>query len=385
MRGVDDLTTLKKLGRAAFIGIWCAFLLEASFGLLVRFGIIQTLSMPSYAGENVGSRFWLDIDKAVGVWHGPNSSYVHKTRCYRAIYKANSFGARDRERNFESPGRRVAVIGDSLVEGFGVNAGARVTDLLEASTGIEHLNFGCAGFGTTQYALAYENFAGKYAHSSVLVALSPNTDFYDDDIEYGKNVFSNRYRPYYVGEYPDYIVQYYQPVLDSSLNMTAGAKVKGFLREFSYIFTVVSHLRARMAQQAGRRENNAEYSGYYDYSAKEFLRAKYSLERIAAVSKKRGADMYVFTLPKLSDFSRYKRSGQSPLQTELAALSRDLGFEYVDLLTLLYDRESEWARYFFPCDGHFNEYGNKVVEQILQEKFSLYQRKGHEPQRTDLH
>src|SRR5205823_2999909 len=99
--------------------------------------------------------------------------------CFDAVYRSNSYGARDKDRQKESLGsRRVIVLGDSMIEGFGVDAADRVTDRLERATGIEHLNFGTSGdFGSIQEWLLYTRVKKDFDHSEVMLFMLPDNDF----------------------------------------------------------------------------------------------------------------------------------------------------------------------------------------------------------------
>jgi hypothetical protein len=70
-----------------------------------------------------------------------------RTTCtyFDVVRRSNSYGARDIERSPRSTTPRAVVLGDSFVEGIGVELGERVTDLLEKGSGAEYLNFGTAG------------------------------------------------------------------------------------------------------------------------------------------------------------------------------------------------------------------------------------------------
>ena len=53
-------------------------------------------------------------------------------------------------------------------------------------------------------------------------------------------------------------------------------------------------------------------------------------------------------------------------------MSIEIGFEYIDLLQKMREKGSV-KNYFFTCDPHWNDYGNKVVSDILYDELSIYQ------------
>jgi hypothetical protein len=114
-------------------------------------------------------------------------------------FKFNSVGARDKERQIESP-KRWIVLGDSMTEGFGIEESERFTNILEESLGWEFANFATLGdFGPLQYLLLYKHLAKQFEHHGVIVGLLPFNDFTDNDSEWWKNrgrYDQKRYRPY---------------------------------------------------------------------------------------------------------------------------------------------------------------------------------------------
>src|SRR5262245_54115015 len=138
---------------AVLVTVITLLALEAGTAVGIRTGLIS-VKPPSYSLDQVRARpFWRDMNPAFGVWHEPNRTYRHRSNCFDVRYRANAYGARDPERTVQSERPRVVVLGDSFVEGFGVNESERMTTLLERDTGIEHLNFGIAGTGNTQHFL----------------------------------------------------------------------------------------------------------------------------------------------------------------------------------------------------------------------------------------
>ena len=86
------------LGRAAFVAL--------SFELAVFLYVLLfpwPYSLPSYPWANAVSSFWVERDSSFGVWHEPGSVYRHTKSCFSVEYRANGYGARDRERQRRHP------------------------------------------------------------------------------------------------------------------------------------------------------------------------------------------------------------------------------------------------------------------------------------------
>src|SRR5277367_3641662 len=120
------------------------------FALLAEFVSLILVNRKSWPASKPSYRlnynsYWADINPSFGVWHRPNSHFVHEGGCFTVEYDTNSYGARDSERALHSSAPRTIVLGDSFVEGLGVPVQDRLSNILEKDTGREHLNFGTQG------------------------------------------------------------------------------------------------------------------------------------------------------------------------------------------------------------------------------------------------
>ena len=369
---------------------------EVGVGLCAKRGLLP-IKVPSYSMTQVRRRdFWRDVISHFGVWHLPHAATRHVTSCYDVTYRANSYGARDSERSPASARPRVVVLGDSFVEGVGVGEAQRFTNLLERDTGIEHLNFGSAGhFGTTQYYLLYETLARGFAHAAVVVSMLPSNDFWDNDLEYGRLVHPKRYRPYLVGEYPNYRLVYHKSSLEDGAYraLEKWSRFGGrLLAEFSYTHNAFVHVKqlalARFAGGvAGARPAPDErvvehrpslklpdraYSGFHDYRRDQLDLAQYTFEQIGRLAG--GKEVVIALLPTAADFRRYDPGNPtSPLSADLGRFAAANGMRLVDLLPDMYRNARDWNHYLLSCDGHWSVLGHQAAARVLRAKLeALY-------------
>lgn len=331
--------------------------------LILFSGVLKlNIDKPAYSMNVVKYRFWADINPIWGTWHESYSKHNLIKSCINVNYLANSYGARDKERSKESTKKRIVALGDSFTEGYGVSDEKRVTNLLEKGTKLEVMNFATSGgFGVTQEYLVYKNLAKQFDHQVVLIGILPFNDFYDDDPEYGKKVYSKRYKPYYVGEYPNYSLQYNNPF------QTIKNPTKALLRGYTYTFNAWERLVSVLLIKLNTTDQNSKgYSGYYDYTASQLNRSIFALSNIKDEAK--GKQVVFFTIPVISDFIRYKESSkfEPPLSKALKEFAKNNGITYIDLLPEMID--GNWEMYKLPCDNHWSEYGNGVVADILMRK-----------------
>ncbi len=363
-------------GKLLFLSILFSLgLLEFGLYLANELGILS-IEKPSYSTNHVVP-FWVNNNEHFGVWHPPHDRYSHSKSCFNVEYKSNSWGARDKERELKSDKSRVVVLGDSMIEGFGVEREERMSDILEKRTGLEHLNFGTSGhFGPIQYSLLYEHLAMRFDHDKVIVNILPDNDFKDDDYERGKREYATHYRPYYVGSYPDYKLVYFRDDLQLPKAKLWIKYAQGWLREFTYMGRTYEYFRALRRYTEAEQElavaapqPSRVASKFYDFTDQEFKLMRFSLERIVRLAGDR--KVLFVTIPRASDFIRYDYDGPAPLAQRLGDLADSIGAEYIDLLSQMAHAERDRSKYFLTCDDHWNGYGNKVAADFIQ-KSSLY-------------
>jgi hypothetical protein len=319
-----------------------------------------------------------DINPIWGVWHY-KEHYFSQTGCVVFNYYINSYGARDKERvKKSSDTNRVIVLGDSFMEGFGVNAEDRVSNILENKTGNEFLNFSCADFGTTQEYLVYKFLADSFDHSTVFIGFLPFNDFENDDFSLFSNN-SSRYRPFFIKKGSSYSLEYHQDSLFKSEFNKEHYKVYSnstrniitrFLRSYTYWFNIFDFIKNRKGQDKSVLNNKKQIvSYYYDYSPEQMDRLKYILGLFREVAKNKR--IIFCTIPVITDFKRRNEEKvDPPLSQELKVVCDSLKIEYINLLPM-YPKNSDNSRFFLPCDQHWNEKGNLFCANLLLPFFKL--------------
>lgn len=356
-------------------GLWLVImigLLELSSFLYIKY-INPNIPLPTYSMVNAGSKFWVEIDEHFGVWHKPGSSYLHNKSCFVVKYQANAMGMRDKERSLASSSPRVAILGDSFIEGWGNASPDRLSDRLEKALGTEVLNFGTSGgFGTVQEWLQYKHFVSRFSHDVVILGVLPHNDFNDNSYAMAVQQKSTAYRPYLVGQYPDYKLVYTANHLPDYNKGTPWLKSFDFtLREWSSFYRLMRYLgsfRIRNYKLVPHWQaefddtGKPDHSYYYDFAEADWQVMRYTIEQLVAEAK--GKKVIVFTIPVHSDFLRYKGE-EPPLSEKLRQLSEQKNFVYVDMLKEMSQRGLNAHDLFFVCDNHWGAFGNEVAAGIL--------------------
>lgn len=259
-----------------------------------------------------------------------------------------------------------------MTEGYGVTREERMTNVLEANSGIEHLNFGTGGtFSPLQYELLYKHLAGKFEHDRVLIGILPYNDFSDGAYENAKTKFNARYRPYYVRSGDEFEIVYHQPTLAAAQQVQTrgrlGKTLTATARKFSATYHVLGWLKHMRVYRQIRSEEERTASHFFDFDEEEFQIMAKSVENIAKAAGQERSTTVVL-LPTYLDLSRDEQEQESPLGARFATWSSDFDVHVIDLLPLMWRAaEGDFAKFYRVCDSHFNALGNKVAAELIYE------------------
>ena len=335
--------------------------------LVARIGVATGWLPYSTYATNRQPQYWVDIDPIVGRWRYSNVSYHNTANCIDVDYQTNAVGARDQERSIRSNAEdRVVVLGDSFAEGWGVAVGDRMTNLLEAETGIEHLNFGTAGWGTIQQWQYYKHYARRYDHSAVFLFAFPQNDFADNNPDLQDHSF---YRPY-LRKTDDAFKIFYTVEFDqrNTSERPTYKAIKNAIDNNIYLANVLRR-GVKLLKGIGANQNAEPVSDYDKFSDEDIELFVYVLGQIAELADQRR--VYVITIPTAKDFDAAKKSGGDfelirKLQT-FAEQARNVTI--VDLAPYFLSNAAEFGRtyrdYTFTCDRHWGPLGNRVAADAL--------------------
>ncbi len=292
------------------------------------------------------------------------------TPCWDVTYRANSYGARDRERGRASSGlRRHVVLGDSFVEGYGTADGVRMTDRLEAETGEEFLNFGTGGrFGTVQELMLYRSMAVSFEHDDVLLFVLPLNDFIDNDARQND---AARYRPYLRRtEHGDQI--YYTTRFDSRDLDFIGAPTRA-LNWLSNAVDLVDFSR-RVYERRQPDAHAGPWLSYRGYAAADLDVMAAALRDLGAAAGARR--VHVFMIPAQIDLDDYKAASPYALPRQLrdaVSSQGNVGVEDLlpDFIAYAAAHQVRMSQFFQACDAHWSLLGNAVAADAVARHLSL--------------
>ncbi len=308
-----------------------------------------------------------EINPVWGSWHY-KETYTEKKQCFESVFHINNYGARDRERVKEGDTNRILFLGDSFIEGYGLNVEERLSDRLEHALQKEVLNFGCGYFTPTQEYLVYKDLAKNFSHNTIVIGILPFNDLAEDDTSFHEKDKFIHYQPYFQGNYPDYNLLYRESDLSKSTFNKAGyyalqnstrSRLTRILKEGSFWYNIYQFIKSN---KPAENISGKPYSGYYDYTKSQSDKLKYILEKLKEEAA--GKKVIVVLIPVKNDLLRF--NGEIPgLSKEMAAFCYAKQLQFIDLLPAFDEQSPYPGDWYLTCDGHWNAAANKKAAEIL--------------------
>ena len=330
-------------------------------------GISGFYHRPWYADPNSWQKWRTEVEDW-GAWHIPSARARQVVTCFDIEYRSNSIGARDIERSLDSKVRRIIMLGDSFVEGYGVNVNDRMSNMIEKFVGAPVLNFGSAGhFSIVQYYLIYRDLASQFSHDAVVIGFLPDNDFTDNDPEYPKWISQGyRYRPYYRRSGDQFEIFYKTDKPERMITFDDYADYTSpwmiYYRCFwsSGIIAQLRHIKRNW-------NSSSQYSGYFETSPERLQAAFYFLRQIKRIAGER--PVYVFLIPRLRDLQRLRRE-DSPVAAAFHSFGDKVGIKVIDLAPAMAS-EPDLDSLYLPCDGHWSRKGHQRAAELLSRELVL--------------
>lgn len=156
-----------------------AMLLGLSVAVLLAEVVLRVAFPRRLASASNERDLFCVFDPELGRVPKPDFSAVHQSYGFSVIVRQTGFGLRGPEdlRVEKQPGRRrVLVLGDSYVWGFGVNQSELFSEPEVHQSADELLNFGVSGYGTDQELLYYLRRGTNFGVDEVVLAFTPYND-----------------------------------------------------------------------------------------------------------------------------------------------------------------------------------------------------------------
>lgn len=300
------------------------------------------------------TQFW-QYDARYGWSHVPKASGRFASYGFDTIVTTNSAGFRGREIAHEKDPekKRVLVLGDSYVWGFGVEDDEVFTSRMERlCPGLEAVNFGVSGYSTDQELLLYRDKGSAYDPDVVVLVLAGND--YEDNAR--SKVYVYYHKPTFVLD-GDRLVLINDPVPQSNLVLRALAQIA----QSSYVLTQMNRIIEALARGASaapgaktapeeKREASAQPRPF-PHTAGQAMTVRLVRELASAVQAAGSQFVVVFT------------DGHGAMARKLANAVADPAIVYVYLDDAF--REAGSGALHLPRDFHWNAAGHALVARTV--------------------
>ena len=325
-------------------------------------------------------------DPELGWSHIPDRVGRLVTPEFDVEMRINSIGLRDREfaDTKEVGVHRVALFGDSFVEGWGVPIEAAVSRQLEAclrreGAAVEVANFGVAGYGTDQALLFFEQQGPRFGADEVVLFFYGN-DLWNNASRRGIGA-ERGFKPYFRVRSNGQLVLAGVPVKESSFwrqpadSLPLKVRLQRYFLQHWHLYRLV---QKAWQPEVPRGQQQDFYVGLYGAAAR-FAPAWELTGRILAAFKRsverRGARLTVVYVPSIvqveEDNWRAKRElygliGEFDLRkpnAKLAGFAEQHGLVLIDLLDEF--REKAQTQTLYWRDSHWNAAGHALAAERL--------------------
>lgn len=331
-------------------------------------------------------------DPVLGLSLIPNMDVIHARGCFDGEVRTNRWGMRDRDRSLtrDQGQLRIALIGDSIVEGVHVKPDQVMNIQLEkllASEGysnVEVLNFGLGSIGTTQEYLIYRDRVRQF-HPDLVVLMFSDNDVMNNSSTIQPRVYGIHtwFAPYYNLDPNGQLV--FQPVEPRPFNT-----VRTFLESHSvlayYLYRIWFHFEPTVHRWRGLR---VEWGSYGDPLDPEWQSAWTITEKVLTLFKQTvesdGSRFLVLVPPSFHDIDpdwreRFSKSeGKIPPEMNVATYSErlediahrnNISMSFLKSYFIDYRNAHnlKWPYFSLSCDPHYSAMGHEVMAEAILDR-----------------
>ncbi|MGH7541464.1 MAG: alginate O-acetyltransferase AlgX-related protein [Gemmatimonadota bacterium] len=355
-----------------------ALLLGATIAAVATLEIFLRL-FPQVLPEETRLRLhWAQLVREPTVSHADSFvGFVYPARYHGAFDRGDApFSYSTDEYGFRNPvgwpdTAAVVILGDSQAFGFGVDDGEQWPHLLEENLRSSVVNLGLIGAAPQQYTRVLQRYGLALSPQLVVYCLFPGNDLVDAGLftsweAHGSPGNYATWR-FYKGERPD--------ASDPVAGFVAQSRILALVR--SARRRVTSQLTGHTIETADGQQLVLAPSAYRSSvalarpSSPEFEQVMESVERAESLAHGAGSDFLVVLVPTKEEvYLPLVRAPVPPLVEPLVRALAERGIETLDLTPALRKAARNGPALFFPVDGHPNEYGSRVIADLVFRRVS---------------
>ena len=323
--------------------------------VLITMVIVEVaVRIAGYKSIYAGTQFF-DYDSVLGWRLRPNLEGPFERPQFRTYVKINEHGLRDRDYTYEKPvnNKRIVVLGDSFVWGYGVNGDKVFTGRIAAELeGVDVINAGVTAYGTAQELLWLEREGVKYHPDLVIVVLYKN-----DLVDNVTSVYNGYHRPVMILRDDGSLQLSGVPCQHGSIrnrlrkSLVRYSALTGILLRSEFRFL----LRLEGPVFGGATPRSGEDNGGIGVSSEAYaVRLTIALvDRIGKVAEAHSARVLVVAICHDDDACKDVVKGLSGKNLPVLALDEQNGYSPADMV--------------IPGDEHWNAAGHEFVARSISE------------------
>ncbi len=344
-------------------------------GILKDFYSLRGVTKPIHI-RNQGTE-WRTANLSYGAWHKKNATTRHTKACFDVIYKSNNIGARDEIDYGDSfPKDSIVALGDSFMEGYGLNQSETITTILEKKSSRKIFNLASAGhFGPLQYYLIYKKLGATLPHNTVIIGFLPSNDFTDNDSNNINRIGNKIYRPYYdINNFEIDNPLIYPPNAEKTTRIGRYG-LKKFLAAQAIRTNTRRLYKNIVLMKKYKIDNLKGDGGFYNMpSFKQQEAAIYYLKKTYELAIKNNVKNFIIIgIPIMEDFDflkdKYTLRKKAKWEKELIDFEKiNKSFKYIDgfkVLDLLKEQNLAPQKLFLSCDGHWSPVGALLNAELI--------------------
>jgi len=336
----------------------------ASIGsaLLLAEGALRSLPVSGVPTAASDRGFFSHFDPQLGWAPKPSVSGIHRDKGFSTLVSQNHFGLRapdDLQPGRHGAGRRMLVLGDSYVWGYGVSQEELFSAARVHGSDTEIINFGVSGYGTDQELLFYRRLGTRFEVDDVVLVFTPYNDV-------SNNLASRQYdheKPYFTlqsgqlslhdGHVIDWVWR------DWAEDVRVSSRILNLID--SALLQIRNRVLQTTASMAGVAEARDDVRRPGDVTARdregvELTRAL--IRTLRDEARAHGADFWVVFVPYKPHILADAPENHPLVPLLAAALSAD-GIRYYEPYPFFLAASRAGQSLFNPLDNHFSAAGHR--------------------------
>ncbi len=292
-----------------------------------------------------------------------NTTGYQLSKEYDVKIRLNNLGFRGEDFSLEPnlEKKRILVVGDSFVFGYGVNENETLSAKLGGLIGAKNpqmnevLNFGQMSFGTAQELIKFQEIGLMLSPSLVVLNVYLGNDLYENKRLFELNGSS-------LNRIPPKITEY-----ERSRKISKWIPFSSWLRENSHLFRLIGLLALRILERIPPPQQEEEISD------NDIELYKHILSRFKDITDERGIRLVVTLIPYHVELDEYlaNEKPDSKLKTELKyyresvkLVSAEMNLPVLDFFEC-FSKNVDGRRRHYNYDPHWNSYGNEQAAIAL--------------------